>query len=61
VTATLGVVWLSGGTITTVEGLGYRVGTSALLSTLVIVALVVLLILLWGLLRYLFTFPSPPI
>ena len=55
--AVLGVAWLRPGTIT-VEWLGYQVETSALLGALAIVALVVLLILLWGLLRYLFT-PRP--
>ena len=48
----LGVAWLLPGTIT-VEWLGYKVETSALLGAFAIVALVVLLILLWGLLRYL--------
>ena len=52
--AVLGVAWLVPGTIS-VEWLGYQVETSALLGALVIVALVVLLILLWGLLRYFFT------
>jgi HemY protein len=52
--AALGVAWLTDGTIT-VEWLGYQVETSALVGALAIVALVVLLILLWGLLRYLFT------
>jgi len=57
--AALGVAWLADrpGTIT-VEWLGYQVETSALVGALAIVALVVLLILLWGLLRYLFTRPA---
>jgi len=57
--AALGVVWLVDrpGTIT-VEWLGYQVETSALVGALAIVALVVLLILLWGLLRYLFSRPA---
>src|SRR5262249_61068634 len=57
--AALGVAWLVDrpGTIT-VEWLGYQVETSALVGALAIVALVVLLILLWGLLRYLFSRPA---
>jgi len=57
--AALGVAWLADrpGTIT-VDWLGYRVETSALVGALAIVALVVLLILAWGLLRYLFTRPA---
>ena len=59
VAAALGVAWLADrpGTIT-VEWLGYQVETSALVGALAIVALVALLVLLWGLLRYLFTRPA---
>jgi uncharacterized membrane-anchored protein len=52
--AALAVAWLSDGTVT-VEWLGYQVKTSALIGTLVSVALAVLFILLGGLLRYLVT------
>ena len=52
VAVALGVTWLRPGTIT-VAWLGYQVETGALLGALTIGALVVLLILLWGLLRYL--------
>jgi HemY protein len=57
--AALRVAWLRPGTIT-VEWLGYHVETSALVGALAIVALVVLLILLWGLLRYLLRISTPP-
>jgi HemY protein len=59
VLAALGVAWLADrpGTIT-VEWLGYQVETSALVGALAIVALVALLVLLWGVLRYLFTRPA---
>jgi HemY protein len=59
VAAALGLAWFADrpGTIT-VEWLGYQIQTSALVGALAIVALVVLLMLLWGLLRYLFTRPA---
>jgi HemY protein len=59
VAAALGLAWFADrpGTVT-VEWLGYQVETSALVGVLAIVALVVLLILAWAVLRYLFTRPA---
>ncbi len=57
--AALGFAWFAGhpGAIT-VEWLGYQVQTSALVGALAIIALIVLLVFLWGVLRYLFTRPA---
>jgi HemY protein len=59
VAAALGLAWFADrpGTIT-VEWLGYQIQTSAFVGALAIVALVVLLILLWAVLRYLMTRPA---
>jgi HemY protein len=59
VAAALGLAWLADrpGTIT-VEWLGYQIETSAIVGALAIVGIVVLLMVLWGLLRYLFTRPA---
>jgi HemY protein len=59
VAAALGLAWFADrpGTVT-VEWLGYQVETSALVGALAVVALVVLLILAWAVLRYLFTRPA---
>src|SRR5262245_4964272 len=59
VAAALGLAWLADrpGTIT-VEWLGYQIETSAMVGALAIVGIVVLLIMLWGVLRYLFTRPA---
>ena len=42
----------------TVEWLGYQIETSAFVGALAIAAIVVALILLWAVLRYLFTRPA---
>jgi HemY protein len=54
-----GLAWLADrpGTIS-IEWLGYQIETSAFVGTLAVGALVMLLILLWGLTRYLFTRPA---
>ena len=59
VAAALGLAWLADrpGTIT-VEWLGYQIETSAMVGALAIVGIVVLLMVLWGLLRYLYTRPA---
>ena len=59
VAAALGLAWFADrpGTIT-VEWLGYQIETSALVGALAIVALVVILVLLWAVLRYLLTRPA---
>ncbi len=59
VAAALGLAWFADrpGTIT-VEWLGYQIETSAFVGALAIVALVVILILLWAVLRYLVTRPA---
>src|SRR6185369_9051038 len=59
VAAALGLAWLAErpGTIT-VEWLGYQIETSAMVGALAIVGIVVLLMVLWGLLRYLYTRPA---
>jgi HemY protein len=59
VAAAIGLAWFADrpGTIT-VEWLGYRMETSAFVGALALIALVVLLMLGWTLLRYLFTRPA---
>jgi HemY protein len=59
VAAAIGLAWLADrpGTVT-VEWLGYQVETSAFVATVTVIALVVLLMLLWALLRYLWTRPA---
>lgn len=59
VAAALGLAWFADrpGTVS-VEWLGYQIETSAFVATLAVVALVVLLILIWSLLRYLLTRPA---
>jgi len=59
VAAALGLAWLADrpGTVN-VEWLGYQVETSALVGALAVAAVVVLLILIWGVLRYLLTRPA---
>jgi len=59
VAAALGLAWFADrpGTVT-VEWLGYQIETSAFVGALAIAAIVVLLILLWAVLRYLFTRPA---
>src|SRR5512132_2201188 len=59
VAAALGLAWLADrpGTVT-VEWLGYQIETSAMVGALAIVGIVVLLTVLWGVLRYLFTRPA---
>ncbi len=59
VAAAFGVAWFADrpGTIR-IEWLGYQVETSALVGSLAIVALVVILILAWTLLRYILTRPA---
>jgi HemY protein len=59
VAAALGLAWLADrpGAIT-VEWLGYQIETSAMVGALAIVGIVVVLIVLWGVLRYLFTRPA---
>lgn len=59
VAAAIGFAWLADrpGTVT-VEWLGYQVETSAFVATLAVIALVVALMLLWALLRYLWTRPA---
>jgi HemY protein len=59
VAAALGIAWLADrpGSIT-VEWLGYQIETSALVGILAVVALVVLLMLLWSLLRYVLSRPA---
>ncbi|MGH6804607.1 MAG: heme biosynthesis HemY N-terminal domain-containing protein, partial [Methyloceanibacter sp.] len=57
--AAIGLAWLADrpGTVT-VEWLGYQVETSALVAALAVAGIVVLLILIWAVLRYLFTRPA---
>ncbi|MEX1061211.1 MAG: heme biosynthesis HemY N-terminal domain-containing protein [Methyloceanibacter sp.] len=57
--AAIGLAWLADrpGTVT-VEWLGYQVETSALVGALAVAGVVVLLILIWAVLRYLFTRPA---
>ncbi len=57
--AAAGLAWFADrpGTVT-VEWLGYQIETTAFVATLAIAAAVVLLILLWTVLRYLFTRPA---
>jgi HemY protein len=59
VAAALGLAWFADrpGTIS-VEWLGYQIETSAFVGALALVALVVLLILLWAVLRYILTRPA---
>ena len=59
VVAAIGLAWFADrpGTIT-VEWLGYQLQTSAFVGTVALIALVVLLMLAWTLLRYLFTRPA---
>lgn len=59
VAAAIGLAWFADrpGTVT-VEWLGYQVETSAFAGALAIGAVVVLLILIWGALRYLLTRPA---
>ena len=59
VAAAVGLAWFADrpGTVT-IEWLGYQIETSALVGALAIAALVALLILLWAVLRYLFTRPA---
>jgi HemY protein len=59
VAAAAGLAWFADrpGTVT-IQWLGYQVETSAFAATLALGAVVVLLILLWTLLRYLFTRPA---
>src|SRR4029078_8436461 len=59
VAAAVGLAWFAdrrGGV--RVDWLGYRIATTALLGALAIAAVVALLILLWAVLRYLFTRPA---
>ena len=55
----IGLAWLADrpGTVT-VEWLGYQVETSALVGALAVVGVMVLLMLIWAVLRYLFTRPA---
>ncbi|MBC8012930.1 MAG: heme biosynthesis protein HemY, partial [Methyloceanibacter sp.] len=55
----IGLAWLADrpGTVT-VEWLGYQVETSALVGALAVVGVIVLLMLIWAVLRYLFTRPA---
>lgn len=59
IVAAIGLAWFADrpGSVT-VEWLGYQVETSAFVGALAIAAVVVLLILLWAVLRYLFTRPA---
>ena len=59
IAAAAGLAWLADrpGTVT-VEWLGYQVETSALVGALAVAGVVVLLILIWAVLRYLFTRPA---
>jgi len=59
VAAALGLAWFADrpGAIT-VEWLGYQVETSAFVGALAVIALVVVLILLWSVVRYLVTRPA---
>jgi len=59
VAAAAGLAWLADrpGTVT-IQWLGYQIETTAFVATLALGALVVLLMLLWTLLRYLFTRPA---
>ena len=59
VAAAVGLAWFADrpGSVT-VEWLGYQIETSALVGALAIAAVVALLILLWAVLRYLFTRPA---
>jgi HemY protein len=59
VAAALGLAWLADRPgIVTVEWLGYQVETSAFVGTLAVAALVAILLLVFALLRYLFTRPA---
>lgn len=55
----IGLAWLADrpGTVTA-EWLGYQVETSALVGALAVVGVIVLLMLIWAVLRYLFTRPA---
>ncbi|HSD92052.1 MAG TPA: heme biosynthesis HemY N-terminal domain-containing protein [Methyloceanibacter sp.] len=59
VAAAIGLAWLADrpGTVT-VEWLGYQVETSAFVATVTVIAVAVLLMLVWALLRYLWTRPA---
>ena len=59
VAAAVGLAWFADrpGSVT-VEWLGYQIETSAFVGALAIAAVVALLILLWAVLRYLFTRPA---
>ena len=59
VAAAAGLAWLADrpGTVT-VQWLGYQIETSAFVGTVAIGVVVVLLILIWALVRYLFTRPA---
>jgi len=59
IAAAAGLAWLADrpGTVT-VEWLGYQVEASALVGALAVAGVVVLLILIWAVLRYLFTRPA---
>ncbi len=59
VAAAVGLAWFADrpGSVT-VDWLGYQIETSALVGALAIAAVVALLILLWAVLRYLFTRPA---
>jgi len=59
IAAAIGLAWLADrpGTVT-VEWLGYQVEASALVGALAVAGVVVLLILIWAVLRYLFTRPA---
>jgi HemY protein len=59
VAAAIGLAWLADrpGTVT-VEWLGYQVETSAFVATVTVIAVAVLLMLIWALLRYLWTRPA---
>jgi HemY protein len=59
VAAAIGLAWFADrpGAVT-VEWLGYRVETSAFVATLSVIGLAVLLMLIWALLRYLWTRPA---
>ena len=59
VAAALGLAWFADrpGAIT-VEWLGYQIETSAFVGALALIALVVLALVLWSLLRYLVTRPA---
>jgi HemY protein len=55
----LGLAWLADrpGTFT-IQWLGYHVETSAFVGTIAVIALVALLVLVWAVLRYIFTRPA---